>query len=453
MSAAKKARPNEDAHETPSSHSDSSSSSSHHLPALSAFPVSLDGVDDETVRLLRTAEQSGGKAAADAARRSTFPFLQADDAAAVQRYSPVYAAAQMFYAQACLDEAEVVTADASLEDRLALVAEGFRAVDLALLRAGVEQWSAVAAPLLERALCVSDRLEAQGDTDRAAEPAAADAPRDVPLPAQWLPGESSCAPIPRVDARQLSVEEFQRLYMEPSGGEPAQPVILQHGMEAWPALRRWADMGYIKRVAAARLVPVETYDARDATQTYLTDSWEQAVMSVGDFIDRYVLKSAPTEHGAEAGYLAQHPLFDQIPALKRDIQVPPYCAAWTQQDANAPASVETHREPLRSAWLGPEGTVSPLHNDPYHNILCQVVGSKYLRLYPLSETGSLYAREGPVCNNSYVDIDAVDTDRFPRFPSARGFQCVLRPGEMLYIPRHYWHYVRSLETSFSVSFW
>ena len=32
-------------------------------------------------------------------------------------------------------------------------------------------------------------------------------------------------------------------------------------------------------------------------------------------------------------------------------------------------------------------------------------------------------------------------------------QCVLGPGELLYIPRHAWHYVRSLQTSFSVSFW
>ncbi len=32
-------------------------------------------------------------------------------------------------------------------------------------------------------------------------------------------------------------------------------------------------------------------------------------------------------------------------------------------------------------------------------------------------------------------------------------QCVLAPGECLYIPRHCWHYVRSLSPSFSVSFW
>ena len=32
-------------------------------------------------------------------------------------------------------------------------------------------------------------------------------------------------------------------------------------------------------------------------------------------------------------------------------------------------------------------------------------------------------------------------------------QCVLGPGDALYIPRHAWHYVRSLSPSRSVSFW
>jgi lysine-specific demethylase 8 len=103
--------------------------------------------------------------------------------------------------------------------------------------------------------------------------------------------------------------------------------------------------------------------------------------------------------------------------------------------------------------FGPGGTVSPLHNDPYHNLLCQVVGSKYLRLYGAAHTDRLYAREGPVCNNSYIDLDSVDGGRHPLFEGAPCSQCVLRAGEMLYIPRHHWHYVRSLEMSFSVSFW
>ena len=49
---------------------------------------------------------------------------------------------------------------------------------------------------------------------------------------------------------------------------------------------------------------------------------------------------------AVKGYLAQHPLFDQIPALRNDIQEPAYCilGEGTIQSINA--------------WFGPGGTVS-----------------------------------------------------------------------------------------------
>jgi len=46
----------------------------------------------------------------------------------------------------------------------------------------------------------------------------------------------------------------------------------------------------------------------------------------------------------------------------------------------------------------------------------------------------------------------VDHAQFPKFGGTPGLQCVLAPGEMLHIPRHCWHYVRSLTLSFSVNF-
>ena len=52
-----------------------------------------------------------------------------------------------------------------------------------------------------------------------------------------------------------------------------------------------------------------------------------------------------------------------------------------------------------------------------------------------------------------VNVDAPDNKSFPLFAKAPCWQTVLGPGECLYIPRHAWHYVRSLEPSFSVSFW
>lgn len=59
-------------------------------------------------------------------------------------------------------------------------------------------------------------------------------------------------------------------------------------------------------------------------------------------------------------YLAQHPLFDQIPALRSDIVTPEYCCLG-----------EGGMQAI-NAWLGPAGTVTPLHYDPHHNLLAQV---------------------------------------------------------------------------------
>jgi hypothetical protein len=50
----------------------------------------------------------------------------------------------------------------------------------------------------------------------------------------------------------------------------------------------------------------------------------------------------------------------QIKELSEDIIVPEYCYA----GGGALQSL--------NAWFGPEGTVTPLHHDPHHNILAQV---------------------------------------------------------------------------------
>ncbi|KAJ0083634.1 hypothetical protein Patl1_29817 [Pistacia atlantica] len=52
-----------------------------------------------------------------------------------------------------------------------------------------------------------------------------------------------------------------------------------------------------------------------------------------------------------------------------------------------------------------------------------------------------------------VDLDHIDETQFPKVNGLEFFDCILNEGEMIYIPPKWWHYVRSLSISLSVSFW
>jgi hypothetical protein len=58
--------------------------------------------------------------------------------------------------------------------------------------------------------------------------------------------------------------------------------------------------------------------------------------------------------------------------------------------------------PIVNAWFGPEGTISPLHFDPYQNLLAQVVGSKYIKLIHPKFSDRVYPLPGKMFNSSQV---------------------------------------------------
>ena len=115
---------------------------------------------------------------------------------------------------------------------------------------------------------------------------------------------------------------------------------------------------------------------------------------------------------------------------------------------------DSDEEPDVNVWIGPGGTVSPAHTDKKHNVLCQVAGYKYVAVFYPDQGRALYPDTTPMFENtSRVDLDSPDMEEFPLLSQLQGHHTILGPGEMLYIPPLVWHYVRSLEQSFSVSFW
>lgn len=291
--------------------------------------------------------------------------------------------------------------------------------------------------------------------------------------------------IVRCDAVSLSV--FQKKL---SSSATHTPLILEHAIQHWPALseRPWSDPNYLlkRTLGGRRLVPVET------GRSYTDSNWGQRIITFKEFMTKYMLGDKKlSQDKPQTGYLAQHDLFAQIPSLRADISIPDFCYC-----DPAPHSLEHIKDtpkledPLLNAWFGPKGTISPLHTDPYHNILAQVVGYKYVRLYAPDQTEWLHPRSVDengvdMSNTSLVDLDEAmqvfpeiaserahkdssdfqgnDEDdaqsrqrfetRFPGFATAKYIEGVIGPGECLYLPPGWWHYVKSLSPSFSVSFW
>ncbi|KAI4145397.1 MAG: hypothetical protein LQ340_006302 [Diploschistes diacapsis] len=259
-----------------------------------------------------------------------------------------------------------------------------------------------------------------------------------------------------IQRSEMSLSQFEKLL------EARRPRVVEGALLHWPAFeeRPWSSPSYLLRrtLGGSRLVPVEL------GRSYTDEGWGQTILSFRDFMDRYMLNP----EGDEIAYLAQHNLFSQIPSLRSDIAIPDFCYTTPPgPEKGTPLhykDVEKLEEPLLNAWFGPAGTISPLHTDPYHNILCQVVGKKYVRLYAPGETDRLYPRgieDGGIdmSNTSQVPVEMVEmglevgSDEFPLFNHAPYVDTILQEGDCLYIPVGWWHYVRALTVSFNVSFW
>ena len=114
-----------------------------------------------------------------------------------------------------------------------------------------------------------------------------------------------------------------------------------------------------------------------------------------------------------------------------------------------PDKVKVDIKPNSVVVTGPKGTVTQLHHDATPVMMGQIYGRKHVKLVSPLNLSSMY-NDGDWI--SPVDPENVDYSRFPKMREVDILDVTLMPGELLFIPLSWWHWVKSLDVSISLSF-
>lgn len=210
------------------------------------------------------------------------------------------------------------------------------------------------------------------------------------------------------------------------------PVILTDIANDWPALTKWTPDFFKHHYGD---VEVEVQYGRGADPNYEQNKLKlRRNIRLGDFIDDVQRAGSSNEmymtannEALKTGPLAS--LVDDIGTL--------------------PSYLNPDRVKQDTfLWLGPAGTVTPLHHDTVHLLHLQIVGRKRWRFVSPMQTPYVYNFNQVF---SQVNLEAPDLERHPLFAHATVIDSVVEPGEAIFLPLAWWHHVRSLDTCISLS--
>ena len=107
-------------------------------------------------------------------------------------------------------------------------------------------------------------------------------------------------------------------------------------------------------------------------------------------------------------------------------------------------------------WISPQGFITLAHSDPFHdNLLAQISGVKRLLIWDPTQASNLYLSTfgEPNHGRSKPDLRNPDFDRFPLLRQSHALEVCLHPGDVLFLPEAWIHYVYTDSLSISVNYW
>ncbi|MBD8083031.1 cupin-like domain-containing protein [Chryseobacterium caseinilyticum] len=229
-------------------------------------------------------------------------------------------------------------------------------------------------------------------------------------------------PIDVVD--DITQEDFIEKYLK-----PRKPVVIKNMARKWPAYQKWT-MEYVKEAVGDVEVPL--YDSKKADPAAPINT-PTTKMKFADYID--LIQREPTD--------LRIFFFDPIKQAKKllDDYIPPK------------ELMGGFLDKYPGMFFGGKGSVTFLHYDIdlAHIFHTHFNGRKHVLLFENKWKQRLYKL--PYATYALEDYDIANPDfaKFPALDGVEGIECFLEHGDTLFMPTGWWHWMKYLDGSFSIS--
>lgn len=226
------------------------------------------------------------------------------------------------------------------------------------------------------------------------------------------------------------VEERQaidRLSFKKDYLDTGKPLVIRGYARPWPAHKKWS-LEYFATLDSDSSVNVLKGEYIQGNQKFQSGEFRSFIQALQN-----------EDPGPKTSYLAALNIFNYFPELQHDTDFSLY-SSFTSYD-------------LKLAWIGPKGTISGFHADGVNNMYAQIEGKKRFIIASRDYDKRMYPSKKYIAGaiGSKVDINHFDPHKFPRFKEVEFLHVVLEPGDVLFLPKKWWHYVESLDTSISIN--
>ncbi|MDO7900263.1 cupin-like domain-containing protein [Pseudomonas citrulli] len=254
-----------------------------------------------------------------------------------------------------------------------------------------------------------------------------------PTPPRFSEKLTASLPVQRNVERRprsgLSVQEFRARYL-PHGV----PLVISDALQDWPLFQLSREESLVHFAQLQGITRHGDY----VKKTFSTERDFRST-SMADFIASLDSPATKGADGEPPAYMGNNILPAQLMEL---INYPPYF----DPSLFIPPRI----------WIGPKGTLTPLHRDDTDNLFAQVWGRKTFTLAAPHHREALgtwsTAPQGGLDGCDF-NPDAPDYQRFPHARDVPFMRVTLEAGDLLFLPEGWFHQVESVSTSLSVNFW